>query len=123
MVEVVVPFFQRKCSFWPILDAALRRSCWHSKKVQVYPLLLVASFHDLQMTQLRSVNYICLVYKFKFLFLGNIYHRSIAILFGTVIFSSFWRLWKYFLTKTFSKPYICFLFIRKAAELVLEKLR
>ena len=46
------------------------------------------------MTQLRSVNYICLVCKFKFLFLGNIYHRSIAILFGTVFFSSFWRLWK-----------------------------
>ena len=27
-------------------------------------------------------------------FLGNIYARSKAIVFGTVLFSSFWRLWK-----------------------------
>ena len=27
--------------------------------------------------------------------LGNIYDRSIAIVFGTVLFNSFWRLWKF----------------------------
>ena len=26
--------------------------------------------------------------------LGNIYDRSIAIVFGTVFFGTFWRLWK-----------------------------
>ena len=46
------------------------------------------------MTQLWFVNYTCLVYKFKFLVLGNVYDRSIAILFGTVFCSSFWRLRK-----------------------------
>ena len=64
-----------------------------------YVLPLVIS-RDLEMTQFWSVNYICLVYKLKILILdiseilGNIYERPIAIVFETVFFSSFWRLWK-----------------------------
>ena len=55
--------------------------------------------------------------------LGKIYAISIAIVFGTVFFSTFWRLWKLvFLTKNFSKCYIyVFFFIQKTAKLVLEK--
>ena len=69
------------------------------------------------MTQLRSVNYICLVYKFKFLFLGNIYHRSIALLFGTVFFSSFWRLLKLiFWQKLFQNLIFVFSFYPKSSR-------
>ena len=69
------------------------------------------------MTQLRSVNYICLVHKFKFLFFGNIYHRSIAILFETVFFSSFWRLWKLiFWPKLFQNLIFVFSFYPKSSR-------
>ena len=46
--------------------------------------------------------------------LGNIYDRSVAIVFGTVVFgtvffSTFWRLWKTcFLTKSFQNPILTF---------------
>ena len=30
----------------------------------------------------------------EYVFLDNIYDRSIAIVFGTVFFGTFWRLWK-----------------------------
>ena len=55
------------------------------------------------------------MYKFKFLFLGNIYHRSIAILFGTVFFSSFWRLRKLiFWQKLFQNLIFVFSFYPKS---------
>ena len=55
--------------------------------------------------------------------LGNIYDRSIAIVFGTVFFGTFWRLWKLVFDEKFFKIlYLCFLFIHETAELVLEKL-
>ena len=48
--------------------------------------------------------------------LGNIYDRTIAILFGTYYGNLF-------LTKLFSKPsYIYVFIVQKTAELVLEKL-
>ena len=44
--------------------------------------------------------------------LGNIYDRSITIVFGTVFFSTFWRLWKLdFWQKNFSKSYIYVFFL------------
>ena len=62
-------------------------------------LLLLVIFHDLRMTQLWSVKYICLSIS-KILIvdmseiLGNMYDIPVAIAFGTVFFSIFWRLQK-----------------------------
>ena len=55
--------------------------------------------------------------------LGNIYGRSIAIVFGTAFFWLFLEIVeKYFLTKHFSTSYIYIFFLsKKTAELVLEK--
>ena len=58
---------------------------------------------------------------------GNIYDIYVAIVFGTLLFSTFWRLWKLFffifLTKRFLQIlYSRFLFIQKTAKLVLQKL-
>ena len=55
--------------------------------------------------------------------LGNIYDRSLAIVFGTVFLVLFGDCGNLFFNKTFFKIlYLCFLFIHKTAELVLEKL-
>ena len=51
---------------------------------------------------------------------GNIYDRSVAIVLGTVFFSTFWILWKLFFNE--KMLYSCFLFIQKTAELVLENI-
>ena len=65
-------------------------------------LLLLAIFHDLEMTQFQFVNCICLVYKLTSYFLykskslGNIYDKYLAIVFGALSFSTFWRLCKLF---------------------------
>ena len=50
--------------------------------------------------------------------LGNIYDRSMAIVFGNIFFSSFWKLFDKKFLKFF---YLYFLFIQKTAELVLKK--
>ena len=47
-------------------------------------------------------------------FLGNIYDRSVAIVFETVYFSTFWRLWKLFFSqKTFQNLVLIFSFYQK----------
>ena len=50
-----------------------------------------------------------------FTILGNIYDRSVAIVFGATFFSTFWRLWKlvFFDEKFLKVLYLCFLFIQK----------
>ena len=56
-----------------------------------------------------------------FEFLGN--DRSIAIVAGTVLFGTFWRLWKLIFQRKKFKIfwYLCFPFIHKTAELFVEK--
>ena len=56
--------------------------------------------------------------------LGNIYDRSISIVFGTVFFLVLLGdCGNLFIDeKIFKMLYLCFLFIHKTAELVLEKL-
>ena len=101
----------------------------------------LAIFINLEMTQFWSVNYICQVCKLKLLFrtclkfwtmfiligsyfqlLLNIYYRrSTAILFGTVLFDTFWWSWKLLffeenIFKVFSS-YIYVVFLSKNHEL------
>ena len=73
----------------------------------------LASFHDLEITQFWSVNYICLVYKFKFLFWTflEIFRKYIGDCKNL-----------FFDENVFKILYLCFPFIQKAAELVLKKL-
>ena len=78
----------------------------HKKFKCNHYLLVLAIVHDLERTPL-----------------GNIYDSSIAILFGTVFFSAFWRLWKLVVWgDSFQNLIFMFYFHPKAVGIVLEKL-
>ena len=92
--------------------------------MQSEPLLLFASFHNIEMTQFRSVNFIYLVYKFEFLFWT-------CPTFWTIFMTDLQPLCLklYFLVILgdgrnlfFDILYLCFLFIQKTEELVLKKI-
>ena len=71
------------------------------------------------MTQFQSVNYICLVYKLKFVFWTDLWLLYLELYF-LILFRDCGNL---LFDKIFFKIlYLCFLFIHKTAELVLEKL-
>ena len=95
-----------RCFFWSVNFAG-----WALLSQHIRILLLLAIFPDLEMAQFWSVNYICQVYKLKLILdmskiLDNIYIDRFLlvafvkytllqiIVFGTVFFDTFWKLWK-----------------------------
>ena len=72
----------------------------HKKCKPNHYILLLPIFHNLEMIQFWSVNYICLVYKLKFLFWTCLKFWAIFMadlqLLHSCICSAFWRLWKLF---------------------------
>ena len=101
----------------------------HRKRKSNHYLVLLVIFHDLEMTQVLSVNYFCLVYKLKFLFwtypkFWAIFKTDLKPLYLELYFLLlFGDCGSLFFDKKFSKIlYLCFLFIQNTAELVPEKL-